>query len=99
MPANIVKPGEEAAWERAKRAVRKQYPNISEDNPRFYKLTTTIFNNMKALDEDPNADAMENIDEDADAEAHRTGHLRKAMVGLILRPQRPPYRLLRIRRS
>lgn len=50
MPANIVKPGEEDAWERAKRAVRAQYPDIEEDNPRFYKLTTTIFQNMKALD-------------------------------------------------
>jgi hypothetical protein len=82
MPANIVKPGQEAAWERAKRAVRRQYPDINEDNPRFYKLTTTIFNNMKALD------AMDLIDEDGDAEAHRTGHLHKAVVGLVCTPPR-----------
>jgi hypothetical protein len=82
MPANIVKPGEETAWNRAKRAVRKQYPDISEDNPRFYKLTTTLFNNMKALD------AMDLIDQDDDAEAHRTGHLHKAIVGLRLHPAR-----------
>jgi len=89
MPANIVKPGEEAAWDRAKRAVRKQYPDISEDNPRFYKLTTTIFENMKALDtENPNAEPMSLIDQDGDAELHRTGHLRKAVVGLVLRPRR-----------
>jgi hypothetical protein len=90
MPANIVKPGQEDAWARAKQAVRKQYPDIDEDNPRFYKLTTAIFQNMKALEEDPNADAMTNIDQDDDAEAHRTGRreVRKAIVGVILRPGR-----------
>jgi hypothetical protein len=97
VPANIVQPGEEGAWDRAKRAVRSQYPNISESNPRFYKLTTTVFNNMKAMSDQ---DAMDLIDQDDDAELHRTGRMRKAMVGLILRPrrfQRPLYRVIRVR--
>jgi len=97
MPSNLVKPGEEGAWERAKRAVRSQYPNISESNPRFYKLTTAVFNNMKAMSDQ---DAMDLIDQDDDAELHRTGRMRKAMVGLILRPrqpQRPLYRIIRLR--
>jgi len=101
MPSNLVKPGEEGAWERAKRAVRSQYPNISESNPRFYKLTTTVFENMKAIHkEDPGAEPMTLIDQDDDAELHRTGRMRKALVGLILRPrqpQRPLYRIIRLR--
>src|SRR5262245_66454566 len=46
MPANIVKPGQEGKWDKAKAAARKQYPDLSEDNPRFWKIVTTIFKNM-----------------------------------------------------
>jgi hypothetical protein len=48
MPSNLVKTkSDEAAWERAKRATHKQYPDLSEDSDRFWKLCTTIFNSMK----------------------------------------------------
>jgi hypothetical protein len=50
MPANLVQPGEEVAWERAKRKVKEEYPDIEEGQDRFYKLVTTLFENMKALD-------------------------------------------------
>jgi hypothetical protein len=50
MPANMVKPGEEAAYERAKRKVSSEYPDIAEGSERFYALVTTLFENMKALD-------------------------------------------------
>jgi hypothetical protein len=52
---------------------------------------------MKAMSDQ---DAMDLIDQDDDAELHRTGRMRKAMVGLILRPrqpQRPLYRIIRLR--
>lgn len=44
MPANIVKPGQEGKWKRAKRIAKKQYPDLPED--RFYAVVTTIFKNM-----------------------------------------------------
>ena len=48
MPSNLVKtPQQEVHWERAKKAVKKQYPNIPEGSERFYKLTTSIFKNME----------------------------------------------------
>jgi hypothetical protein len=50
MPANVVHNKEdEAAWERAKEATRKQYPDLSEDNDRFYKITMHIYQNMKGM--------------------------------------------------
>src|SRR5262245_43730671 len=87
MPSNLVHGAhEEAAWERAKRAVKKQYPEIDESNDRFYKLTTHIFENMKALDE--STDAMALIDQDDDAALHRTGSASfgKAILGVVCRP-------------
>jgi hypothetical protein len=50
MPANLVEPGEEAAWDRAKRAAKKQYPDLGEDNDRYWKIVNHIFQNMKAMD-------------------------------------------------
>jgi replication-associated recombination protein RarA len=48
MPANVVKtPADEKAWEKAKAAVRKQYPGIQEGDDRFYALTMTIFKSMR----------------------------------------------------
>jgi hypothetical protein len=48
MPTNVVKSKEdEKLWNRAKAAARKQYPYISEDSDRFYKIVMTIFQNMK----------------------------------------------------
>jgi DnaJ-class molecular chaperone len=48
MPSNLVKTkSDEAAWERAKRATHKQYPDLSEDSDRFWKICTTIFNSMQ----------------------------------------------------
>ena len=48
MPEGVVKTKrDEGLWNRAKAAVRKQYPYISEDSDRFYKITMTIYQNMK----------------------------------------------------
>jgi hypothetical protein len=45
MPVNVVKTAEdEIAWERAKEAARKQYPDIT--GPRFYRIVMTIFKKM-----------------------------------------------------
>jgi hypothetical protein len=49
MPANMVKPGEEGAWERAKRTVEAEYEDVDVGSDRYYKLVTTLFENMKAL--------------------------------------------------
>lgn len=49
MPSNLVKPGEERAWERAKRKVASEYPDIDVGSDRYYKLVTTLFEHMKAL--------------------------------------------------
>lgn len=46
MPTNLVKPGQEKDWDRAKRLARKQYPNLSEDNPRFWRIVSTIFQSI-----------------------------------------------------
>ena len=44
MPSNVVKtPAEEEAWEKAKEIVRKQYPNVKEGTPKFYRLVMGIF--------------------------------------------------------
>lgn len=64
MPANVVKtPAQEKAWERAKRRVRSQYPNINEGTPRFYKLVMTIFKNMVAEDRPPKTKLQEAMQE------------------------------------
>lgn len=48
MPAGAVKTKrDEAAWERAKAKTRKQYPNIKEGTPRFYRIVMTIYKNMR----------------------------------------------------
>lgn len=49
MPAFIKTPAQEAAWTRAKAAVKKQYPDIGEDSDRYYALVTSIYQNMKSL--------------------------------------------------
>jgi hypothetical protein len=100
MPASVKTERDEAAWDRAKRAAHRQY-DFSEENDRFWRIVNSIYQNMKALEhEDPGAEPMTLIDQDDDAELHRTGRLRKALVGLILRPrrsQRPLYRVIRVR--
>jgi len=48
MPKGVVKnKRDEKLWSRAKSATRKQYPYISEDSDRFYKITMSIYKNMK----------------------------------------------------
>ena len=48
MPTNVVhNKRDEKLWNRAKAAARKQYPYISEDSDRFYKIVMTIYKNMK----------------------------------------------------
>lgn len=47
MPHGVVKTKrDEKMWNRAKTATRKQYPYISEDSDRFYKIVMTIYKNM-----------------------------------------------------
>jgi hypothetical protein len=41
----------EKLWKQAKKKVAEQYPKISEKNPRFWKLTTSILKKMIKLDE------------------------------------------------
>lgn len=47
MPSNLVKPGEEAAWERAKNKVESEYPDVAVGSDRYYKLVTTLFESMR----------------------------------------------------
>src|SRR5262245_59022042 len=82
----MVEPGQEAAWDRARRAASTQYPDLTEEQDRYWKIVNHIFQNMKALS--PDSDAMTLIDDDDDAELHRTGHLQKAVVGLLRVPAR-----------
>jgi hypothetical protein len=44
MPSNLVQnKGDEAAWAKAKKAAHDQYPDLSEDEDRFWKITNAIF--------------------------------------------------------
>jgi len=43
MPAGV----NEELWNRAKAIVRKEYPKIADGSTKFYKLTMTIYQNMK----------------------------------------------------
>ncbi len=36
----------EKAWERAKRQVRKEYPDLGEKDKKFWKICMTIYKNM-----------------------------------------------------
>lgn len=45
MPINAVKPGQEAEWEKAKEAARKQYPDL-EEGDRFNSIAMAIFQKM-----------------------------------------------------
>jgi len=48
MPTNVVKTErDEHLWNKAKAIVKKSYPNIREDSPRFYKLTMGIYQKMR----------------------------------------------------
>lgn len=42
MPGKV----DEAKWDKAKEAVRKEHPEWSEDNPRFWKMTSAIYKKM-----------------------------------------------------
>jgi len=47
MPKGVVKTAkQETYWERAKRQVAKQYPNISVGSDRYYRLVMSIYKNM-----------------------------------------------------
>lgn len=47
MPVGVVKSKrDEKLWNRAKARTRAQYPYISEDSDRFFKITMTIFKSM-----------------------------------------------------
>jgi len=47
MPRGVVKTkAQEKYWGRAKAQARKQYPYISEDSDRFYKIVMHIYKNM-----------------------------------------------------
>ncbi|KKW13344.1 MAG: hypothetical protein UY48_C0002G0035 [Candidatus Gottesmanbacteria bacterium GW2011_GWB1_49_7] len=46
MPAFIKTAKDEAAWAEAKAAVRKQYPDLSEDDDRFWRLVNAIYQKM-----------------------------------------------------
>lgn len=50
MPANIVRPGTEADWEKAKARVREEYKDIDEGSDRFYKLVTSIYKKMSHIE-------------------------------------------------
>ena len=53
MPAGSVRTHEdEQAWDRAKTATRKQYPNLTEENDRFWRIVQSIYQNMKAYEDD-----------------------------------------------
>ena len=50
MPSNLVKSeADEKLWSKAKATARKQYPNISEDSARFWKIVTSIYKKMKGV--------------------------------------------------
>lgn len=46
--AGIQMPGrkDEATWEKAKQAAHKAYPDLTESNDRFWKITETIYESM-----------------------------------------------------
>jgi hypothetical protein len=46
MPAFIKTDKDEERWSRAKKAVRKQYPNIPEGSDKFWALTNSIYQKM-----------------------------------------------------
>lgn len=46
MPAFIKTDKDEERWSNAKKAVRKQYPNIQEGSDKFWALTNGIYQRM-----------------------------------------------------
>lgn len=48
MPHGVVKTTrDEHLWSKAKAAAHKQYPDIDEDNKRFWKIVMGIYKTMK----------------------------------------------------
>ena len=47
----------EQAWQRAKRVAHKQYPDLDEDNDKFWAIVQHIYQNMKS--EQVDKDVME----------------------------------------
>ena len=43
----------ETAWNRAKKAVKKEYPKVSEGTKRFYKLVMTVYKDMSSASDKP----------------------------------------------
>jgi outer membrane protein assembly factor BamD (BamD/ComL family) len=39
---------DEAAWDRAKRMVHKQYPNLSESDDAFWRIHSKLYDQMKS---------------------------------------------------
>lgn len=46
--AGVQMPGrkDEGKWNDAKKAAHKEYPDMGEDNDRFWKIVETIYENM-----------------------------------------------------
>jgi len=42
---------EEAAWNKAKAATKKQYPDLADDDPKFYKIAKTILKKILGKNE------------------------------------------------
>jgi hypothetical protein len=46
VPSNLVKPGDEATWDKAKAAAKESYPDIDTDSERYWKIVTSIYKKM-----------------------------------------------------
>lgn len=43
----------EAAWSRAKRQVKKEYPKVKEGGKKFYKLVMSVYTDMAPAGDKP----------------------------------------------
>ena len=62
MPAFVKNSHDEKLWAKAKVQVHKQYPELSEDNDRFWKLCNAIFHMMAGKIEKSFASLLQELD-------------------------------------
>lgn len=66
MPAFIKTQEDEKLWQEAKDIVKNSYPKLSEDDPQFWSIVTTVFFKLKNKGDNEKTDSMLNLLEKAE---------------------------------